>query len=65
MKSEREKMVAGEYFNALDPELSALRRRARLFTHELNHSRDDEVERRETILKQLFGITDADRISPP
>ena len=58
MKSEREKMLAGELYNALDPELSALRRRARQLTHELNHSRDDEVERRETILKHLFGITD-------
>ncbi len=56
MKTEREKMLAGDLYNALDPELSALRRKARLLCHELNHSRDDEPERRAAVLHQLFGI---------
>ncbi|HMP74431.1 MAG TPA: sugar O-acetyltransferase, partial [Kiritimatiellia bacterium] len=58
MRTEREKMLAGELYNALDPELMGLRRKARLLCHALNHSRDDEVERRAGILKELFGVED-------
>jgi maltose O-acetyltransferase len=46
-------MIAGELYNALDPELSALRRRARLLTRELNASRDDEEELRRRVLREL------------
>jgi maltose O-acetyltransferase len=55
LRTEREKMLAGELYNALDPELIAARRRARLLTHALNQSRDDEETRRREILVQLFG----------
>lgn len=54
MRTEWEKMVAGELYRALDPELSALRRRARLLTRELNASRDDEEELRLGILRELI-----------
>jgi len=66
MKTEREKMLAGEWYNAADPDLSARRRKARLLTHELNHSRDDEAEKRRDILKMLFNIeSGAPWIEPP
>ena len=66
MKTEREKMLAGELYYDLDPELSALRRQARLLCRDLNISRDDEVEKRTSLLKQLFGIEDnLPRLEPP
>lgn len=54
MKSEKEKMLSGELYNALDPQLSEERVKARLLLKELNDSREDEVEKRETILEQLL-----------
>ena len=54
MRTEWEKMIAGELYHALDPELSALRRRARLLTRELNASRDDEEELRRRVLRELI-----------
>ena len=53
--TEYERMIAGELYDPLDPELIAMRRRARLLTRELNLSRDDEEERRLTILRELIG----------
>jgi maltose O-acetyltransferase len=55
MPSEWEKMVAGELYDPLDAELSAARRRARELTKALNDSRDDESERRASLLGQLLG----------
>lgn len=37
-RSEKEKMLAGEYYQALDAELSAERRAARLILNQLNAS---------------------------
>lgn len=47
-------MLAGELYSAADPELRAELRRTRLLLHELNHSRDDEEDRREDVLRRLF-----------
>lgn len=55
MKTEKEKMLARGLYNAADPELMALRRRARLLTKQFNDSADDEVEKRAKILGELFG----------
>lgn len=55
MRTEREKMLAGELYDALDPELVASRNRARDLCQELNATREAETERRRTILRQLFG----------
>ena len=55
MKTEKEKMIAGELYNASDPQLAAERRRCRLLFKQLNDSRDDEVELRREILKELLG----------
>jgi len=54
MKSEKEKMLSGELYNALDKQLTEERVRARLLLKELNDSREDEPEQRERILMQLL-----------
>lgn len=54
MKSEKEKMLAGELYDALDPQLSEERTKARLLLKELNDSREDHVELRNQILKKLI-----------
>jgi maltose O-acetyltransferase len=42
MRSEKDKMLAGELYDPRDPRLSAERRRARLLIKALNDSGDDE-----------------------
>jgi maltose O-acetyltransferase len=66
MSSQREKMTAGELYNALDPELLAARERARDLCQALNASREaDKVERRR-ILQQLFAKGgDSVQMQPP
>lgn len=53
--TEREKMLAGELYDALDPELVALRGRARDLCRELNAAAESDQERRKAILVELFG----------
>jgi maltose O-acetyltransferase len=55
MRSEREKMLAGELYNALDPELATARAKARDLCLALNQSREAEQEERRRILQELFG----------
>ena len=55
MRSEHDKMLAGELYDPLDPELVAARRRARLLVQRLNDSRDDEPQLRIGIMKELIG----------
>lgn len=54
MKTEKEKMLAGEFYDALDPLLSEERLKARLLLKELNDSGEDETEKRGRILKELI-----------
>ncbi|WP_347156963.1 sugar O-acetyltransferase [Pontibacter chitinilyticus] len=54
MKTEKEKMLAGELYNALDAELSAERLRTRLLLKALNDSSEDQTEDRMRILKALI-----------
>lgn len=54
MKTEKEKMLSGELYDASDSELTNERIKARLLSKELNDSREDESERREKILNQLI-----------
>lgn len=51
--SERERMLAGKLYNPMDPELVALRARARNYTRDFNASTDDGEKR--AILCRLFG----------
>jgi len=55
MRSEREKMLAGELYDPLDPELAAARTTARQLCRELNFSSEEDLECRRNILKKLFG----------
>jgi maltose O-acetyltransferase len=55
MKSERLKMVAGEMYDPLDPELVAGRERARDLCQTLNATREREQDERRRILNELFG----------
>jgi maltose O-acetyltransferase len=54
MRSEKEKMLAGQLYDPLDPQLSAERRRARLLFKALNDTRDDELDERARLIKQLI-----------
>ena len=66
MATEKEKMLAGEMYNAADPQLADERRRARDLCKSLNDSHDNELELRSQILQNLFGSTGADVwIEPP
>jgi acetyltransferase-like isoleucine patch superfamily enzyme len=53
--SEREKMLAGELYDPLDPELVAGRERARDLCRTLNRTREFQVDERRRILRELFG----------
>jgi maltose O-acetyltransferase len=53
--NEREKMLAGELYDPLDPELVAARERARDLCQTLNTTREGEQEERRRILRELFG----------
>jgi len=54
MKSEKEKMIAGELYDPLDAQLSEERVTARLLIKELNDSREDQTEERVRILRDLI-----------
>lgn len=66
MRSEREKMLAGEIYNSSDPELLADRRRARELCQSLTalspHASDAE---RYALLAQLFGFATDAKVTPP
>jgi maltose O-acetyltransferase len=55
MRSERDKMLAGELYDPLDPELVRARERARDLCQELNATREREQQARRRILTELFG----------
>lgn len=66
MRSEKEKMLAGELYDAQDPQLVAERRRARDLLARLNASCDAEREPRAAILRELFGaVGEGVWIEPP
>lgn len=55
MRTEREKMLAGELYDASDPELARASRRARDLCQDLNATRDADHETRRRILTDLLG----------
>ena len=55
MRSEREKMLVGEPYDAMDAELVAARNRARDLCQALNASREADQEVRKYLCTQLFG----------
>jgi maltose O-acetyltransferase len=54
MRSQKEKMLGGELYDPLDPQLSAERRRARLLSKALNETSDDQQEERARLIKDLI-----------
>lgn len=64
--TELEKMLSGELYLGMDPELVRLRNRARRLMRDFNQSTEDEMPRRSTILRELFGtVADKITIEPP
>jgi len=57
MKTEKEKMLAGELYNPEDTELVEARRNARRLTRLYNETTEIESNIREKMLKELFGST--------
>jgi maltose O-acetyltransferase len=55
MGAERQKMLAGQLYDPLDPELAAARERARDLCYALNGTREAQQAERRRISKDLFG----------
>lgn len=53
-KTEKEKMLSGEYYNAMDSQLEAERAQARRLTHRLNVTEYGDSEAAVKILKELI-----------
>jgi maltose O-acetyltransferase len=56
MKNERQKMLAGELYDPLDPELVGARERARNLCQTLNATREAEQPERRRLLCELFAV---------
>ncbi|RZL12835.1 MAG: sugar O-acetyltransferase [Hymenobacter sp.] len=54
MKTEKEKMLAGELYNALDPQLTAERLQAQLLFQQLNNTPADQVAERAQLTRTLI-----------
>ena len=66
MRTEKEKMLAGELYDPLDPELVRARDRARDLCQDLNATRERDQEARRRILTALFGRGgESVRVQPP
>src|SRR5436190_6600276 len=65
MKTEKQRMLAGEMYDPLDPVLSAERQHARDLCQQLNASREDQAEVRKSILRELFGRDTDAWVQPP
>ena len=66
MRTERQKMLAGELYDPSDPELVAARQRARDLCQALNATREAAREERRRIARELFGAGgDSVSIQPP
>jgi maltose O-acetyltransferase len=66
MRSERDKMLAGELYDPLDRELVAARDRARDLCQALNATREAQREERRRIVRELLGAGgDSVWIQPP
>jgi maltose O-acetyltransferase len=55
LRTEKEKMLAGELYDPLAPDLVHARERARNLCQDLNATREQDQETRRSILNQLFG----------
>lgn len=66
MNTETEKMLSGELYDPLAPELVAARNRARSLTRAFNNSSDDQQAERGRLLRELLSACGDDvTIEPP
>jgi maltose O-acetyltransferase len=65
MKTEKERMLAGEMYDPLDPQLCAERQRARDLCQALNATREEETAERARLLRELFGRDTGTWVQPP
>ncbi len=66
MKTERDKMIAGEPYRPADAELTTARHRARDLCRAFNATTDHEADRRRALLTDLFAAGgDTAEIEPP
>jgi len=66
VRSEKEKMLAGDMYDPRDPQLCAERRRARLLFKAYNATRDDEPDERARLIKELIPACGREvSIEPP
>ena len=65
MKTEKEKMLAGELYDPLEPQLCQERDRCRDLCLLLNATREDQKEERTSLLAKLFGKETGAWIQPP
>jgi maltose O-acetyltransferase len=65
MRTEKQKMLAGELYDPYDAQLVEERRRARDLLKSLNDSREDEEEERVRILAELIGVETDATVQPP
>lgn len=65
MKTEKQKMLAGELYDPLDPQLSRERDRCRELCLRLNATREDQKQDRKRLLADLFGKETDVWVQPP
>lgn len=65
MSSQRERMLAGELYDPLDPELTAARERARDLCQALNATREIDRDERQRLQGALFGRMGDDVVIQP
>ena len=66
MKTEKVKMLEGEYYNAFDPALIEERQRARKMIFKFNTTKPGKLKKRRALIRRLFGSTgDKITIEPP
>lgn len=65
MKTEKEKMLAGELYDPLDAQLSEERARCRDLCVELNQTLEHETDKRREMLARLFGKETDTWLQPP
>ncbi|CAF3203827.1 unnamed protein product [Rotaria socialis] len=54
-RTEKEKMLAGELYNAFTPQLLSERAACRELIYDFNSTRPNEAEKRDEIIRKLFG----------
>lgn len=65
MKTEKQKMLAGELYNPADEELASDRFRCRTILHEINQSAPEKGSHRAGLLNELFHAATDAWVEPP